>query len=57
MYLMAVDGGTTQTTNAVRAAIDAGISYVVQFSLQGVGIRPMIAASTWTEKGFCRSLG
>jgi hypothetical protein len=54
---MAVDGGTTQTTNAVRAAIDAGISYVVQFSLQGVGIRPMIAASTWTEKGFCRSLG
>jgi hypothetical protein len=29
---MAVDGGTTQTTNAVRAAIDAGISYVVQFS-------------------------
>jgi uncharacterized protein YbjT (DUF2867 family) len=47
LYLMAVDEGTTQTANAVRAAVDAGMSQVVQLSSQGVGVEPMIAASQY----------
>jgi uncharacterized protein YbjT (DUF2867 family) len=47
MYLMAVDEGTTQTANAVRAAAEGGLSHVVQLSSQGVGIQPMIAASQY----------
>jgi uncharacterized protein YbjT (DUF2867 family) len=46
MYLMAVDEGTTQTADAVRAAVDAGMSHVQHSSL-GVGVEPMIPASQY----------